>query len=91
MKYVIISYENKSKIKGCKRIKLWDISNFLPTTFKNDVVVSFSEFLNSLPEVDENNFNIVFKVFHDRFMKVLDKNAPFKMLSRKQSKLAPKP
>ena len=32
----------------------------------------------------------MFKDFHDRFKKVLDKNAPFKLLSRKRSKLAHK-
>ena len=87
---VIIRDKNKPKVKRCKRIKLRDTSNFSPTTFKNDLVVAFSEFLNSLPEVDENNFNIVFNDFHDRFTKVLDKNAPFKLLSRKRSKLAHK-
>ena len=91
MIYVIIRDKNKSEVKRCKRIKLRDTSNFSPTTFKNDLVVAFSEFLNSLPEVDENNFNIVFNDFHDRFTKVLDKNAPFKLLSRKRSKLAHKP
>ena len=91
MTYVIIRDKNKPKVKRCKRIKLRDTSNFSPTTFKNDLVVAFSEFLNSLAEVDENNFDIVFNDFHDRFTKVLDKNAPFKLLSRKRSKLAHKP
>ena len=91
MTYVIIRDKNKPKVKICKRIKLMDTSNFSPTIFKNDLELSFSEFLNFLPEVDENNFNIVFKDFHDRFTKVLDKNAPFNLLSRKQSKLAHKP
>ena len=89
--YVIIRDKNKPKVKRCKRIKLRDTNNFSPTIFKNDIVMSFSEFLNSLPVVDENNFNIVFNDFHDRFTKVLDKNAPFKLLSRKRSKLAHKP
>ena len=89
--YVIIRNKNKPKVKRCKRIKLRDNNNFLPTIFKNDLVMSVSEFLNSLPVVDENNFNIVFNDFHDRFTKVLDKNAPFKLLSRKRSKLAHKP
>ena len=91
MTYVINRDKNKPKVKRCARIKLRDTSNFSPTTFKNDQVVALSEFLNSLPEVDENNFNIVFNDFHDRFTKVLDKNAPFKLLSRKRSKLANKP
>ena len=91
MTYVNIRDKNKLKVKRCKRIKLKDTSNFSPTTFKNDLVVAFSEFLNALPEVDKNNFNIVFNDFHDRFTKVLDKNAPFKLLSRKRSKLAHKP
>ena len=89
--YVIIRNKNRPKVKRCKRIKLRDTNNFSPTIFKNDLVVSVSEFLNSLPVVDENNFNIVFNDFHDRFTKVLDKNAPFKLLSRKRSKLAHKP
>ena len=89
--YVIIRDKNKPKVKRCERIKLRDTSNFSPTTFKNDQVVSFSEFLNFLAEVDENNFNIMFNDFHGRFTKVLDKNAPFKLLSRKRSKLAHKP
>ena len=89
--YVIIRDKNKPKVKRRKRIKLRDTINFSPTIFKNDLVMSFSEFLNSLPEVDENNFNIVFNDFHDRFTKVLDKNAPFKLLLRKRSKLAHKP
>ena len=33
----------------------------------------------------------MFNGFHDRFTKVLDKNAPFKLLSHKRSKLAHKP
>ena len=89
--YVIIRDKNKPKVKRCKRIKLRDTNNFSPTIFKNDLVMSVSGFLNSLPVVDENNFNIVFNDFHDRFTKVLDKNAPFKLLSRKRSKLAHKP
>ena len=91
MTNVIIRDKNKPKVKRCKRIKLKDTNNFSPTTFKNDLVVAFSEFLNSLPEVDENNFNIVFNDFHNRFTKVLDKNTPFKLLSLKRSKLAHKP
>ena len=91
MTYVIIRDKNKLKVTRCKRIKLRDTSNLLPTTFKNDLVVAFSKFLNFLPEVDENNFNIVFNDFHDRLTKVLDKNAPFKLLSRKRSKLAHEP
>ena len=74
MTYVIIRNKNKSKIKRCKRIKLRDTSNFSPTTFKNNLVVSFSEFLNSLPEVDENDVNTVFEDFqHNQFVKVLYK------------------
>ena len=91
MTYVIISNKNKSKIKLCKRIKLRDTSNFSPNTFKNNLVLFFSEFLNSLPEVNENNFDIVFQDFRDRLTKVLDKNFLFKMLSRKRSKRAHKP
>ena len=91
MTYVIIRDKNKPKVKICKRIKPRNTSNFSPTIFKNDLVLSFTEFLNSLPEVDENNFNIVFEDFHDRFPKVLDKNAPFKLSWRKRSKLANKP
>ena len=91
MTNVIIRDKNKPKVKRCKRIKLRDTTNFSPTTFKNNLVVSFSEFLNSLPEVDENDFNTVFNDFHDIFTKVLDKNAPFKLLSRKRSNLALKP
>ena len=89
--YVIIRVKNIPKVKRCKRIKLRDTRNFSPTTFKNDLVVAFYELLNSLPEVNENNFNILFNDFLDRFTKVLDKNALFKLLSRKQSKLAHKP
>ena len=90
MTYVIFRDKNKPKVKRCKKIKLRDTSKFSPTTFKNGLVVAFSEFL-SLPEVDENNFNIVFNDFYDRFTKALNKNAPFKLLSRKRSKLAHKP
>ena len=88
MAYVIIRNNDKSNLKAYKKTKLRYTSNFLPTIFNNDLVVSFSKLLNSLPEVDKNNLNIVFSNFQDRFRKVCDRNAPFKMLSRKRSKLA---
>ena len=75
---------NKNKSKG-------DMTKFFSEAFKDDLEKSLTNFMTFLPEITINNFNSEFSKFVDIFKSVVDKHAPFKLLSRRQSKFMLKP
>ena len=70
---------NKNKSKR-------DKTKFSSEAFKNDLEKSWTNFMTFLPEITITNFNSEFAKFVDIFKSVVDKHAPFKLLSRRQSK-----
>ena len=66
---------NKNKSKR-------DMTKFSSEAFKDDLEKFLTNFMTFLPEITINNFNSEFAKFVDIFKSVVDKHAPFKLLSR---------
>ena len=84
--FIIIEdiYENITKeVKVVKR----HMKNFDGTKFIEDLN-SFNIFENI---INENNVNTKYDIFHDHFLKTLDKHAPFRKLSKKELRRKRKP
>ena len=68
-----------------------DKTTFSFEAFKDDLEKSLTNFMTFLPEITINNFNSEFAKFVDIFKSAVDNHAPFKLLSRRQSKFMLKP
>ena len=77
------SNKNKSKRR--------DKTKFFSEAFKDDREKSLTNLMTFLPEITINDFNSEFAKFVDIFKSVVDKHAPFKLLSHRQSKFMLKP
>jgi len=62
------------------------MKNFSSTEFKDDLENSLVDYMNGLQTIVDENNN-----FYDKYIGVLYKHAPYKNLTRKQTKLADKP
>ena len=87
-KFTEIASEHPSNKNKSKRR---DTTQFSSEAFKDDLEKSLTNFMTFLPEITINNFNLEFAKFVDIFKSVVDKHAPFKLLSRRQSKFLLQP
>ena len=67
------------------------MTKFSSEAFDDDLEKSWTNFMTFLPEITVNNFISELAEFVDIFKSVVDKHAPFKFLSRRQSKFMLKP
>ena len=73
------------------RHKIRDMSNFNETDFNQDLLLELGHLDNILQISHDPDVNTLFNKFINIFNSVIDKHAPFKYLSRKQTKLKHKP
>ena len=62
------------------------MKNFDQTKFLTDL-----KELNKLNHLNLENVNGMFNAFQNKFTEIIDRNAPYKTLSKKESKLRTKP
>jgi len=93
--FVLTLTTNKIKQNTKSKVRRRDMKNFSSTKLKRwswKLVSWLHERLNRLPIiVNENNINTIFANFYDKYIGVLDKHAPYKNLTGKQTKLTNKP
>ena len=82
---------NTKKVVDNNPIFRRNMKNFSPETFREDVFVTFQPIYNYLKHLSVNNFDSLFENFITTFKTVIDKHAPLKKLSQKQTKLFKKP
>ena len=73
------------KIKT-KKIKIRDMKNFEKEKYLQDL-----EEIKNLDLMKYENVNDMYNAFHNKYIEIIDKNAPYKILSKKESKLKLKP
>ena len=73
------------KIKT-KKIKIRAVKNFEEEKYLQDL-----EEIKNLDLMKYENVNNMYNAFHNKYIEIIDKNAPYKTLSKKESKLKLKP
>ena len=68
-----------------------DKSKFGCNQFNAELNTSLNHFFIQLPLLTKKNFNEIFNRFNHLILQVIDKNAPLRKVSRKQTKLHKKP
>ena len=69
-----------------KKIKIRDMKNFDDEKYLHDL-----EEIKNIDLMKYENVNDMYNAFHDKYVEIIDKNAPYKTLSKKESKLKSKP
>ena len=74
------------KVKKNRTIRIRDIQQFEKDKFIKDL-----EELKNLDLLQYKNCNIMYNKFHEKYLQIIDKNIPYKILSKKEIKLKQKP
>ena len=69
-----------------KKIKIRDMKNFEEEKYLQDL-----EKIKNLDLMKCENVNDMYNAFHNKYMEIIDKNAPYRTLSKKESELKLKP
>ena len=69
-----------------KKIKIRDMKNFEEEKYLQDL-----EKIKNLDLMKYENVNDMYNAFHNKYMEIIDKNAPYRTLSKKESELKLKP
>ena len=83
-KFCII--EDAYKIKKNRKIRIRDMQQFEKGTFLKDI-----EELKNLDLLQYKDCNTMYNKFHEKHLQIIDKNIPYKMLSKKETRLKQKP
>ena len=70
-----------------KKIKIRDMKNFDDEKY----YIHDLEEIKNIDLMKYENVNNMYSAFHDKYVEIIDKNAPYKTLSKKESKLKLKP
>ena len=78
--------KDTNKVKKNRTIRIRDIQQFEKDKFIKDL-----EELKNLDLLQYKNCNIMYNKFHEKYLQIIDKNIPYKILSKKEIKLKQKP
>ena len=78
--------EDAYKVKKNLKIRIRDMQQFEKGKFLKDL-----EELKNLDLWQYKDCNVMYNKFHEKYLKITDENKPYKILSKKETKLKKKP
>ena len=78
--------EDTYKVKKNKKIRIRDMQQF-----EKDKFLKYLEELKNLDLSQYKDCNIMYNKLHEKYLNIIEKNMPYKILSKKETKLKQKP
>ena len=75
--------EDTHKVKKNRKIRIWDTQQFEKDKFRKDL-----EELKNLDLLQHKDCNIMYNRFHEKYLQIIDKDLPYKILSKKEHNLS---